>query len=166
MVTAFVGFTLGCGRSTADDAPPSGLDGGVDATTPDVDGGGGSDDAGDVRYCMGLPDDRPGDNCIPHPPRTCMGLPDDKPGLNCIPPQPDGGIYGRCRQYGEDIEGKVVGGYCCEGLTKTSQAYPSDGGCVSDVPVSLLICAPCGDGLCDRLENPCNCPQDCAPVDP
>jgi hypothetical protein len=169
---ALVGLALGCGRATVDDAPASGVDAGEessvasdgDATTGRVDA---SEDAGDVRYCMGLPDDLPGDNCVPHPVRTCMGLPDDKPGLNCYPPQPDGGIYGRCRQYGEDIEGKVVGAYCCEGLTKISQTFLTDAGCMpaENVPISVLICAPCGDGLCDPLENACNCPRDCAPTD-
>jgi hypothetical protein len=93
--------------------------------------------------------------------RTCMGLPEDVPGVTCYPPQPDGGIYGRCREYGEEIEGKVIGAYCCEGLTRISRQVLADTGCDNVGPVSLGVCSYCGNDVCDDVENLCNCEGDC-----
>jgi hypothetical protein len=92
---------------------------------------------------------------------TCDGRDAEIAGVSCIPPQPDGGIYGRCREESEEIEGKVPGAYCCAGLKKVSQAEPRGDDCVVLVPPSLLVCLPCGDGVCGTQENICNCPEDC-----
>jgi len=94
--------------------------------------------------------------------RPCTGQAGEQPGVNCIPPQPDGGIYGQCRLEGEEIEGKVVGAYCCEGLKKIPHEILGDGGCKQTAPDSVLWCARCGDGECNGIENRCNCPGDCA----
>jgi hypothetical protein len=115
----------------------------------------------DVRLC----DNRPQTGRVP----MCLGCPGEIPGVNCYPPQQDGGIYGRCRMDGEDIEGKVIGAYCCNhdadsgmlGHTVASRA-PADGGqCVLVAPPSVLICSRCGDRICSSWENVCNCPRDC-----
>jgi len=101
--------------------------------------------------------------------QTCLGCPGEIPGANCYPPQQDGGIYGRCRLDGEDIEGKVIGAYCCNrdadsgrlGHAIPSQAPSAAGECVPFAPPSVLICSLCGDGSCSSWENRCNCPVDC-----
>ena len=101
--------------------------------------------------------------------QTCLGCPGEIPGANCYPPQPDGGIYGRCRLDGEDIEGKVIGAYCCNhdadsgmlGHTIPSQEPSGAGECVQVNPPSVLICSRCGDDVCSGWENRCNCPVDC-----
>ena len=93
--------------------------------------------------------------------RICTGDAGERPGVNCVPPQPDGGIYGRCRLEGELIEAKVVGGYCCEGLKKVTHEVLDAGGCQQIGP-EILWCARCGDGECHGVENRCNCPEDCA----
>ena len=52
---------------------------------------------------------------------------------------------------------------CCSGLKEVLLAYENNGGeCVAPVPCGS-ICVPCGDGICEdtRLENRCNCPEDC-----
>ena len=52
---------------------------------------------------------------------------------------------------------------CCPGLKEVLLAYKDKGGeCVAPVPCGS-ICVPCGDGICEdtRLENICNCPEDC-----
>lgn len=111
------------------------------------------------RKCENSPGQQAGLNCG----RACVGEPDEIRGSNCTPPQPDGGIYGRCRKAGEEIEAKVLGAYCCDGLKRITQDRPSAGGCVEgDAPPSLLVCADCGDASCASYENVCNCPEDCA----
>ena len=53
---------------------------------------------------------------------------------------------------------------CCSGLTPLSPTYPtSEGGCTPIVPDGSFICAKCGDGVCGKGENVCNCPVDCGP---
>jgi hypothetical protein len=80
-----------------------------------------------------------------------------------------GGIYGTCRGNGAEFEGKVICAFCCPGLTAVSQEEfvgAVDGGsaCIRRKPVSLLICLPCGDGVCAAGENRCNCPADCGSI--
>jgi hypothetical protein len=38
-----------------------------------------------------------------------------------------------------------------------------DGRCMESMAQRLLrtVCVPCGNGVCDQDESPCNCPQDC-----
>jgi hypothetical protein len=134
---------------------------GAGAISDSAAGDGSADESSDARLC----DNRPETGGVP----TCLGCPGERPGANCYPPQQDGGIYGRCRLDGEDIEGKVIGAYCCNhdadsgmlGHTVASRA-PADGGeCVLVAPPSVLICSRCGDGICSSWENVCNCPRDC-----
>lgn len=79
-----------------------------------------------------------------------------------------GGVYEQCIGEGETIGGKIICALCCDGLTQvwdahvttdTDPAYPD--GCVEEGPPDLLICVPCGNGICDASENRCNCPDDC-----
>lgn len=93
--------------------------------------------------------------------RICTGDAGEQPGVNCVLHVRDGGIYGRCRLEDEEIEAKVTGAYCCEGMTKIQHLVVADGGCWRTAPVSLLWCARCGDGECHGVENRCNCPEDC-----
>lgn len=107
----------------------------------------------------------------PPPPTVpeCIGCPGERPGANCLLPQPDGGIYGRCRQDGELISGKVLAAYCCNhadagsyiGHIITSKMATDAGACIQNAPDDILICAVCGDGVCATWENHCNCPADC-----
>ena len=39
----------------------------------------------------------------PPPEHECIGCPGERPGGNCVLPQPDGGLYGRCREEVELI---------------------------------------------------------------
>lgn len=121
----------------------------------------------------------PGTTCDSCVAPTCRGCPEDRPGVTCIPAQNDGGVYGRCVADGEEIEGKVIGAYCCNragtssrGTTIPAQVPAAVGnpgadarGCVQRAPVSVQICARCGDSVCAPWENSCNCPADCAPAD-
>ena len=98
----------------------------------------------------------------------CIGCPGERPLVNCQPPQPDGGIYGRCREDGELINAKVLGAYCCNkgdadgrGYTVTSKVLSDAGDCIQNAPDDILICSICGDGNCSAWENRCNCSRDC-----
>ena len=81
-----------------------------------------------------------------------------------------GGLYGECIDQGQEIEGKVICGICCPGMTAAEpmveteeqiDGYPEGCG-PSETPPSLLVCIACGDGLCREGENRCNCPEDCS----
>ena len=89
-----------------------------------------------------------------------------------------GGIYGECITEGNEFEAKVMCAKCCEGLQQLSQATvvgnevpPESDGLPEECdsayvyedapPPSLLICLPCGNGICDDKEHECNCPEDC-----
>jgi hypothetical protein len=88
-------------------------------------------------------------------------------GQTCYPPQPDGGIYGHCIADGNQIEGKVIGAYCCNRTSPDSRGsvisteIVVDGGCAMQAPPSVGICSVCGDKVCAAWENHCNCPADC-----
>lgn len=139
--------------------------GSTDTPVVSEDGGGsGSRDAGaqEERAC----DNRPILDGVP----MCVGCPDEKPGMNCYPPQKDGGIYGRCRKDGEEIEGKIIGAYCCNrgngtgrlGTTIPSLVPNEAGECVEVAPPSIMRCSQCGDKRCQSWENRCSCPIDCS----
>lgn len=82
-----------------------------------------------------------------------------------------GGLYGSCRGEGESFEGKVICAHCCEGLQRIAplvvgEADPlgadsANPTCVWAAPVSVIVCARCGDGICGKGENRCNCSVDC-----
>ncbi|GMU03075.1 hypothetical protein KH5H1_71960 [Corallococcus caeni] len=80
------------------------------------------------------------------------------------PSTPDagqGGPYDGCRQEGEELNAKVIGATCCEGLTRIEDTQYRDGGVCEPVPPDLKVCTRCGNGQCGPGESPCNCPQDC-----
>jgi len=120
-----------------------------------------TDSSLDLAACMNRPP--------PPPALECIGCPGERPGGNCVLPQPDGGIYGRCREEGELINGKVVGAYCCnrgdaagKGWLIPSEIVSDAGMCTPTAPPDLLICSVCGDGICADWENRCNCARDCS----
>jgi hypothetical protein len=151
---AATGLLAGCGQMANDGGLPA--EAGVSTST---------DGATDVPTDAARCGDRPEAGGVP----TCTGCPGDKPGINCYPPQQDGGVYGRCLNDGEKIEGKVLGAYCCnravgaDGLGSTVPAETrTDGGtCERTEPPSVMVCSACGDALCSPWENGCNCAADC-----
>ena len=83
-----------------------------------------------------------------------------------------GGIYEQCIEAGETVSGKVICALCCDGLAEVSDLIVSEDpvaadpdGCAWNAPVDLLLCLPCGNGICDDKENRCNCPSDCGDTD-
>lgn len=53
---------------------------------------------------------------------------------------------------------------CCQGLTRRCGRLSSDGTCDHAYGMgagNAAICIACGDGTCEDVENPCNCPEDC-----
>lgn len=50
---------------------------------------------------------------------------------------------------------------CCDNLVKVSCGKPDQNGECSAPCAGASICANCGDGVCGKGENKCNCPQDC-----
>ena len=55
---------------------------------------------------------------------------------------------------------------CCNGLKSVFPYELPDGTCISskeDTRVGAPICAPCGNGKCEKeySEDKCNCPEDC-----
>ncbi len=52
---------------------------------------------------------------------------------------------------------------CCPGLQLVRDSRPVNGQCV-DYGIDYGICARCGDGVCAKGENSCNCPGDCPSI--
>ncbi len=50
---------------------------------------------------------------------------------------------------------------CCKGLKPNANYKLSSGGSCAEPNGLILICLKCGDGVCGKRENGCNCPQDC-----
>jgi hypothetical protein len=70
----------------------------------------------------------------------------------------------RCDHH--ELNGDVP---CCRGLVARCGREAADGDCRMDVGVyekSLQYCLPCGDGICEKPENRCACPEDCGPLEP
>ncbi|MFZ2455246.1 MAG: hypothetical protein WAX07_02045 [Candidatus Altiarchaeia archaeon] len=66
-------------------------------------------------------------------------------------------------------EGETAGHFnndlpqCCSGLSKiVDEPRPDGRGGCSLTPAGFMICVNCGDGICGKGENRCNCPQDCS----
>ncbi|MDD5146554.1 MAG: Ser-Thr-rich GPI-anchored membrane family protein, partial [Candidatus Pacebacteria bacterium] len=52
--------------------------------------------------------------------------------------------------------------YCCSGLTKISTTQLYSYGCAGGVNnPGNFVCTYCGNGICGKGENSCNCPADC-----
>ena len=94
--------------------------------------------------------------------RICCGLPDDMPGGNCLLRESVEHNLATCLTQGTayDLKDGTLGIHCCAGLVPVSAATLSIGVCISP-PVSLVVCAPCGNAVCDAEENRCNCAVDC-----
>lgn len=95
------------------------------------------------------------------PDSECTGAAGEIPGENCYPAT---AIVkkGACRNEGESFEGKSLGESCCKGLTPIDSTYPSpQGKCMRSAPPSVMVCAQCGNNICGKGENMCNCPADC-----
>lgn len=74
---------------------------------------------------------------------------------NCLSPQ----TY--CIKEGE--KGSYLkNDNCCENLTKISVSFESDSICENSID-SSFICSKCGNGICEKFENSCNCKTDCSP---
>jgi hypothetical protein len=76
-----------------------------------------------------------------------------------------------CAKEGENFSKIFINEYptdCCEGLTEWDSGMDTrivengicvESGLVSGNPVGT--CINCGNGVCESIENVCNCPQDC-----
>ena len=95
-------------------------------------------------------DECPGDRCDVR--TNCAGervcdVQHSAPALAC----------GSIGSYGDSVE-------CCPGLSRRCGSIAPDGSCdaaVSWNPWAYPECLPCGDGICQRAENRCSCPEDC-----
>jgi len=78
-----------------------------------------------------------------------------------------------CKKAGEASYNVSMGpdgyfGECCEGLIEISggliyepaNPYADKNGCIS-LEGGATICSDCGNGICGKGENYCNCPNDC-----
>ena len=86
--------------------------------------------------------------------------------IECLPVPED-----ECATEGEQYS-LVYSGYpdkCCGGLTEWESGFDTrisigdtcyETGLVAGVPVGT--CINCGNGICENIENVCNCQQDCA----
>jgi hypothetical protein len=95
----------------------------------------------------------------------CCDKPGELPGISCVDPnEPD-----MCISAGNVIDLRIAQTYCCDGTrtiytyaetTDAVEGYPA--GCGPGLyPPSASFCSPCGDQICDAVENRCNCPEDC-----
>jgi hypothetical protein len=96
--------------------------------------------------------------------RACCGLPDQRPGQNCVPWD----LLDRpCSTEGGTEDAKLYR-VCCKGLEgipvsePLSEPSPDGATCSQQFPLDPThVCAKCGNGTCGTGENRCNCPQDC-----
>ena len=73
-----------------------------------------------------------------------------------------------CAKEGETFSLAYKGEHCCEGLTEWYSGLDTsisiadvcyETGLLAGAPVGT--CINCGNGICEDIENPCNCPEDC-----
>ena len=71
---------------------------------------------------------------------------------------------GEVSQNGSLGPGNSYFGECCSGLTEINNGvrYNSASQSCTFLEGSGIICSACGNGTCEKWENPCNCPQDCS----
>ena len=79
--------------------------------------------------------------------------------------------HSSCAEEGEQFSSVLKDVYpenCCEGLTKWSSefdAYISIAGKCYETGLytnsRIGVCINCGNNICEDIENPCNCQQDC-----
>lgn len=63
-----------------------------------------------------------------------------------------------CRSRGQAAS---PGYECCENLTTIGHGQMGDNGQCNMQVGGWSICAPCGNGVCDSIENECTCEKDC-----
>jgi hypothetical protein len=143
VVAAIATLALACGgatRPSEQGAPP---DGGADAEA-------GADDAFTIRDGAKC--------CAAGTGRSCCAP--DESFLKCAP---YAGAFDHCSGAGEPFAAKMPCALCCPGTDRIriTKVAP-DGSCTISSEDSL-VCAPCGDGVCDPAagENRCSCPEDC-----
>lgn len=76
-----------------------------------------------------------------------------------------------CASEGEQVSGVYTDEFpqmCCEGLIEWNSGFDTrisigekcyETGMVAGNPVGT--CINCGNGICEEIENVCNCPEDC-----
>jgi hypothetical protein len=102
----------------------------------------------------------------------CCGREGELINVSCVDLSDGGTIYGRfgrCHEQGEIYDARFAGGVCCEPLVGITMYVPSaeaDGS--GGLPVGcwvggegVFMCSACGDGVCQEVENWCNCATDC-----
>lgn len=67
-----------------------------------------------------------------------------------------------CTQAGDSYV-VLPGSGCCAGLTAVNPGLSPlpDGSCLTAQIDGVSLCINCGDGVCGKGENKCNCPKDC-----
>jgi hypothetical protein len=108
---------------------------------------------------VGPPDRRRPDSPRPDSLRPDLPLPDSRPGAD-LTPAGDG--TGGCYPEGAKFTSTTPAGKCCAKLVPVTDSTPTGtpGGCL--VPkCPCYVCTNCGDGLCGKGENGCNCAKDC-----
>ena len=63
-------------------------------------------------------------------------------------------------QVGLSPEGLIDVPDCCEGSSYMNINFNAESG-ECEVTRGTFICIECGDGICEGLEDHCNCPYDC-----
>jgi len=88
----------------------------------------------------------------------CKDIPDTKPNPDVGKADSAGGCYGE----GAKFTNTKPQGKCCGKLVPVVDSKPSGapGGCLTP-KCPCYVCTKCGDGLCGKGENGCNCPKDC-----
>ena len=98
----------------------------------------------------------PGTVPIPHPRAlTCQCTEGyfARPGSPCLK------LIEHCATQGDEASAKNST-YCCPGLELIKDSSEVNGQCVES-GIDHGICARCGDGICSKGENACNCLFDC-----
>jgi hypothetical protein len=94
---------------------------------------------------------------------VCCGQPGEIMGGNCLPRQSVEQNLAHCLGEGSafDLKDRSLGVHCCTGLVATPAAISVTRQTCSTPPISLAVCLPCGDGVCQVTEDRCSCPADC-----
>ena len=99
------------------------------------------------------------DQKVPVPDQK-VPVPDQKvPVVDQKVPVPDGPQ--KCVPEGSKFTNPVTTGKCCAKLVPVlDKLSDGKGGCLTP-KCSCYVCTSCGDSLCGKGENGCNCPKDC-----
>lgn len=103
----------------------------------------------------------------------CCGQPGELVGSNCVAWSFIQDKVDHCVAESGELDGHDIpyGAHCCEGLQVLDDLVSiddPDAASLQDPPrgctyasLSGKICTRCGNHICDRHENRCNCPSDC-----